>query len=321
MVMVYPKEGSMVRNNIAGIVKASWVSEEQVEAANEWIDFLLQDEQQRGFMRAGFRPGKDMPLTDPNSKITGRYGLDATPNTNLLYPERIGPQVAAAIEKAWPEVKNPAIITFVVDVSTSMSGTKLDQAKKGMIRAMDSMAPNNQVGFLTVSNIISNQVPVAALSVNRFPIADVVRKIDVQSNTALYDGIKTAIQQTDAAQGQTNAIRAVVVLTDGLANTGETRLDSLIKLMSRNEAPIQQFRGFENDTAYDTSGRQVQRQDIIGTGLAIRTQHPVQIFFIGIGKDADMEVGRMLAQATGAEFQGVTDKDLAQLLEEFSKYF
>ena len=37
--------------------------------------------------------------------------------------------------------------------------------------------------------------------------------------------------------------------------------------------------------------------------------------------DADMEVGRMLAQATGAEFQGVTDKDLAQLLEEFSKYF
>jgi len=41
----------------------------------------------------------------------------------------------------------------------------------------------------------------------------------------------------------------------------------------------------------------------------------------GIGKDADMEVGRILAQATDAEFQGVTDKDLARLLEEFSKYF
>jgi Ca-activated chloride channel homolog len=321
MVMIYPKEGSMVRNNIVGIVKASWVSEEQVEAANEWIDFLLQDEQQKAFMKAGFRPGKDIPLSDPDSKITGQYGLEAAPNTQLLYPERIDPKAAAAIEKAWPEVKNPAIVTFVVDVSGSMSGTKLDQAKKGMIRALDSMAQNNQVGFLTVSSSINNQVPAAPLSINRFRIADVVRNMNVQSNTALYDGIKAAIRQTDDAQGQANAIRAVVVLTDGLANEGETRLDSLIKMMSRNEVAIKQFRGFQNDTAYDANGGQVQRQDIIGIVLAMKTQHPIQIFFIGIGKDADMDVGRMLAQATGAEFQGVTDKDLAQLLEEFSKYF
>ena len=29
----------------------------------------------------------------------------------------------------------------------------------------------------------------------------------------------------------------------------------------------------------------------------------------------------MLSEATGAEFQGVTEKDLAKVLEEFSKYF
>ena len=58
---------------------------------------------------------------------------------------------------------------------------------------------------------------------------------------------------------------------------------------------------------------QVPKTDIIGSGLAMPTRHPIQIFFIGIGSDADMEVGRMLAQATGAEFQGVADKDLAQL--------
>ena len=34
-----------------------------------------------------------------------------------------------------------------------------------------------------------------------------------------------------------------------------------------------------------------------------------------------MEVGRILAEATGAEFQGVTEEDLAEFLEEFSKYF
>jgi hypothetical protein len=34
-----------------------------------------------------------------------------------------------------------------------------------------------------------------------------------------------------------------------------------------------------------------------------------------------MEVGRILAEATGAEFQGVAEEDLANVLEEFSKYF
>ena len=45
MVMIYPKEGSMPRNNCACIVQAQWVSEEQVEASQVWIDFIREDEQ------------------------------------------------------------------------------------------------------------------------------------------------------------------------------------------------------------------------------------------------------------------------------------
>jgi hypothetical protein len=92
--------------------------------------------------------------------------------------------------------------------------------------------------------------------------------------------------------------------------------------MSNNEIPIQQFRGFQDDqAAVDEQGRHIDKKDIIGTTLDIEVHHPVQIFFIGIGEDADMEVGRMLAEATGAEFQGTTKKDLAGVLEAFSKYF
>lgn len=322
MVMVYPKEGSMVRNNIAGIVQAPWVTPEQVEGANKWIDFLLQDKQQRAFMNAGFRPGTELSLSDASSKINGKFGLEAVPRTQVLAPERIDPAVAAAIERSWQDVKRPAIVTFVVDVSASMSGTKLEQAKEGMVRALDGMAKNNQVGFLTFSETVGSSVPVAPLMQNRFAIANAVQEMKVQGNTALYDAIKAGIEMTDGASGEPDAIRAVVVLTDGRANRGQTRLDGLIKMISRNEVAIRQFRGFESDImALEDGGRQVMKQDVIGNGLALTTKHPVQIFFIGIGKDADMEVGRMLAQATGAEFQGVTDKDLAQLLEEFSKYF
>jgi hypothetical protein len=60
--------------------------------------------------------------------------------------------------------------------------------------------------------------------------------------------------------------------------------------------------------------------EVIGSHVVYTTANPIQIFFIGIG-DADLQIGRVLSEASGAEFLGVTEKDLAQVLEEFSKYF
>jgi Ca-activated chloride channel homolog len=321
MVMIYPKEGSMLRNNIAGIVQASWVTEEQVEAANVWIDYLRADKQQRAFMQAGFRPVAGLEIDDPASKINGKYGLDPHPGTRILSPELIDPGVAAAIEESWVDVKRPATVTFVLDTSASMSGTKIEQAKEGIIGAIDSMAKNNQVGFLSFSTVVGNIVPVAPLLQNRFAIADTLERTTTTGNTALYDAMQEAIKMSDGAPGDQNMIRAVVVMTDGKANTGGTHLDDLVQMVTKDENPISDMRGFEGDSGSDVTRRLVDRKDIIGAGTALKTNNPIQVFFIGIGDDADIEVGRILAQATGAEFQGVAEKDLAKLIEEFSKYF
>ena len=183
------------------------------------------------------------------------------------------------------------------------------------------MAQNNQVGFIAFDDTTHSRVAVGPLAQNRFAIADAADDLRAKGSTALYDAIKAAIGMTDAAGGDPNAIRAVVVLTDGRANRGETRLDDLIDMMSRHEASVA-LSGLEGQsTARDALGRSVSSQEVIGTGLAVATRHPVQVFFIGIGDDADLEIGRLLAEATGAEFQGVTEQDLANVLEEFSKYF
>ena len=322
MVMIYPREGSMPRNNCGCIVQADWVTEEQVEAAQMWIDFIREDEQQRSFMAAGFRPGTDLSLTDPASKINSRYGLDPTKPTVVLNPSLIDPQVAAEIDKNWEDVKRPGIVTFVVATSGSMKGTKIQKAKEGLIRALDNMAKNNQVGLLTFADTVQTRTPVASLAENRFKIADAVQEIRASGSTALYDAIKAAIYMTDATTGEPDAIRGVVVQTDGRANQGQTRLDNLIQMMSRNEIPIRQFGGLENDpSAVDERGGRVTREDVVGTALSMKTRHPIQVFFIAIGNDADIQVGRMLAEATGAEFQGATENDLANVLEEFNKYF
>ena len=62
------------------------------------------------------------------------------------------------------------------------------------------------------------------------------------------------------------------------------------------------------------------KRNIIGTGLAVNTKHRILIFFVGIG-DADMEIGRILAEATGSAFRGATEADLAEILALFGKYF
>ena len=273
-------------------------------------------------MAAGFRPGGDISLTDPASKINGSYGLDPTKPTVTLNPSLIQPAVAAEIDKNWELVKKPGIVTFVVDTSGSMMGTKIEHARDGLIRALDSMAKNNQVGFLSFDDSVNTQIPVAPLAESGFKIADAAHKMRARGETALYDAVKAAIEMTDAAEGEADAIRAVVVLTDGRANRGQTKLHDLIKMSSRDESTVRQFAGFEDDlSALTEKGRRVNKEDLTGDELAIQTFHTIQVFFIGIGQDADLDVGRMLAEATGAEFQGVSEEDLANVLEEFSKYF
>ncbi len=322
MVMIYPKEGSMPRSNCACFVQADWVSPEQVEAGQMWIDYLMEDEQQRNFMSAGFRPGSDISLADPSSKITAEYGLDPSKPNVTLNPSLIAPEVAAEIDKNWQLVKRPGIVTFVMDTSGSMLGTKINQAKDGLILALGNMAKNNQVGFIGFNETNHTEVPVAPMAGNGFKIAAEVRGIRARGETALYDAIKAGIEMIDAAEGPEDAIRAVVVLTDGRANQGTVGLDDLIRMSSRDEGRVEDFNGFENDEwALMADGSRVEKASLIGDELKIKSRHPIQVFFIGIGGDADLEVGRMLAEASGAEFQGVTEKDLAKVLEEFSKYF
>ena len=139
---------------------------------------------------------------------------------------------------------------------------------------------------------------------------------------------------TDSAARGAEHKRAVVVLTDGQANEGKTRLDDIIKLKSRQGSDIR-YSGFTSDPITDAEGRPVKKGDVLGSGLAMDTRHAVQVFFIGIGVDADMEIGRLLAEATGAESEklvelrpGITverikrvrEVDIARVLEEF-KYF
>jgi hypothetical protein len=92
-------------------------------------------------------------------------------------------------------------------------------------------------------------------------------------------------------------------------------------MVSGHEVPVREFTGYSGSVAKDEVGAVVAVEDVVGVSLAVTTRYPVQVFWIGIGEDADIQIGRLLAQATGAEFEATTEEALANLLEEFGIYF
>jgi hypothetical protein len=245
-------------------------------------------------------------------------------------PEIEQPKITSFVEGI---VKRPGTIVFIIDVSDSMGGDKLNQAKEGLIAALN-MTDNNLVGLISFNSEIVDSVPLLPLSQNRQHLSEKIRRMSTNGNTALYDALKAGIKMTEPALCGEKDICTLVVLTDGQANVGKTCVHDIIRMTTRDGRTIRRYSGFREDAA-DSEGRYVSKQDIKGTGLAMATKHPVQIFFIGIGTDADMEIGRILAEATGAESERgvellsgstvqrvrrVRDVDLARVLEEF-KYF
>jgi hypothetical protein len=119
------------------------------------------------------------------------------------------------------------------------------------------------------------------------------------------------VELTDAYEGiPGDAIRGVVVLSDGEANEG-AGLSDLIRVQNRQEREVR---------VGAVGGQQIK--DYVGGGLASSTKHPLHIFSVGVG-DADWEVLRIFAEASGGVVvrASASGQDLGPVLERFSKYF
>lgn len=317
MVMIYPREGSTAHTHPAAPVRADWVTDEQAEAARKWIAFLREDAQQAAFMEEGFRPATALPLRCP---ICGRYGLDPR-LPKAIDPSTILPPVAQRIVDSWGDVKNPGVVVFVLDASPSMAGEKLAAAREGIVRAVDDMYHRNLVGLLTFAEATRERVDPAPVVENRSRIWETLQGVRIGRASALYDAIGEAIHMADAAPAEPKAIRGVVVLAGSRANAGGG-LQDLIRMVSKDGRPIGLCPALARDDAcLDEDGGSVPKSQVMGLRLASDTDHAVGVYFIGIGENVDLDVGRLIAEATGSNFVGTTIEDLEIVVRLFSAYF
>ncbi|MFM2077245.1 MAG: hypothetical protein RJA49_1135 [Actinomycetota bacterium] len=329
LVMIYPKEGAVLNSHPAAMVDGPWVTAAQATAAREWIEFLRAERQQRAFMRHGFRPAAGTGLS-VDARQFAKWGLDARTPSSTIDPGDLDPAVLHQIVGSWRVVKKPAVVTFLVDVSGSMEGKSLDAVKDGLSRLVDTMAGSagagrsSQVALIAFSGDVVDWVtPTPILGARtKARLGDAIAALRADGQTALYDAVSHAIDVTADADADPGATRAVVVLSDGASNTGRLCLDDLVGMESSTaETTITKFCGSATDPgAVDEHGAQVAEADVVGDHLLRKPAHDVQVFFIGFG-EADVNIGRILAQATDAEYQGKTDADLANVIDALGAYF
>ncbi len=304
MVAIYPKEGTVWHNNPGGILRnVPWSSQEQQQAAAQFVDFLLQPAQQAKAADKGFRSANPSVASGP--KISAEYGIDPKQPTRLL--GAVDPAVAEEILNSWQDVKKPAVVVLVVDTSGSMEGDKIARAKEGADAFLDTVSVNDYVGLITFSTTVNKTIPVGPISKNKFDLAGAIDGLNATGSTALYDALKSAIQMADAYPVSGDAIRAVLLLSDGESNAGTIRLCDLIQLQDDREVDL----GCPGATG----------KNVRGAGTVLLTQRHVGVFSIAYGKDADLDTLRVISQGTNGVSTTADPKNIKAVLETFGRYF
>ena len=287
LVALYPKEGTFWHEHPFGIPNADWVSDEQREAARIFTEYIRSEEVQQKVLESGFRPANpNVPLDAPNSPFIQDLGVDPNqPSTVLTVPD---PEVIAAVQSSWQFVKKQADVLLVFDISGSMDGDKIEQARTAANIFLDNMPTQNQVGLVTFNHLPNYQVPLASFEGAGTNIRSEINALYADGDTALFDAIIKAIEIARPADGADNdRIKAIVVLSDG------------------------------EDTASVNS-----LNDAIAAIKAVRSdRNPVLVIPVAYGSDADINALNGIARASATKVQSGDPEDIERVLELISSYF
>lgn len=130
-------------------------------------------------------------------------------------------------------IKRPPLnLAIVLDRSGSMSGSKIEMAKKAAARAFESLRPDDRVSIISYSDSVETLLPLTPVRYVHNPDT-YIERILAGGGTAIYAGVNQAAAELRRETSEGRAINRVLLLSDGLANQGPSTPNDF-KLLGRS---------------------------------------------------------------------------------------
>jgi Ca-activated chloride channel family protein len=165
----------------------------------------------------------DYCKTDESQQLAARYGFN---QYDEYIPEvSVNGDLLAQAQKLWKDKKSgnrEIVAVFVADISGSMDGEPLNNARQSLLTGAAMINPENSVGMVTFSDDVNIALPIAKFDINqRALFTGAVRNMNASGGTAMYDAIVVAEKMLQESKvDYPNAKLMIFVMTDGEANKG-----------------------------------------------------------------------------------------------------
>jgi Ca-activated chloride channel family protein len=121
-------------------------------------------------------------------------------------------------------------VHLVLDISGSMRGAPMDQAKMAAKALVDKLAGTDDFSLITFSSDAEVRVRDTRVAAAKARIKSTIDEIEATGGTNIGEGLRLGYEQAKSPSVPGDAVRVVLLLSDGRANSGITSPDRLSQL-------------------------------------------------------------------------------------------
>jgi Mg-chelatase subunit ChlD len=121
-------------------------------------------------------------------------------------------------------------VHLVLDVSGSMAGEAIDNARRASAALVDKLEAGDDFSLVTFSNDANVLVPDGPVGARRASIKQAIDGVREGGGTNIGAGLERAYGEAAKAAAGADAVRVVLLLSDGRANAGTTGQGALARL-------------------------------------------------------------------------------------------
>ncbi|HEY6957933.1 MAG TPA: VWA domain-containing protein, partial [Candidatus Limnocylindria bacterium] len=174
----------------------------------------------------------DFPTVRLVASITDAAGrpIDKVSTTDIVLSED-GRAQRSSLERVGEQ--QPVAVVLALDISGSMAGKPLADAKAALATLIASLGPNDSAALITFDASVHVAQP---LTKDKTLVRAAIDAAAANGNTAIFDAANSAIELLAATDPQ--ARRAIVLLTDGVDNSSHVSLAAVAQRMSTQPYPL-----------------------------------------------------------------------------------